>query len=234
MDIDCDGTQGGPADDGRCGKSTDTQSQTSFKDVIASYKKGVSDLDAKIHPYVVFGNTGTKSGYTNFDPEQYGIEPLSVMAVVCGEKLVYGIWGDENGDDGDHPMVGEASISLATACFGQGVNGNSGHDEDDVLYIAFPGSDAVPGADGADWGAKSQADFASSIQSLGDKLIKRIGSTGNSTGDSEPDPTTQVPTSTSSAASYSEPAQACAWSGHCAGKCFRRIELCLSHFTTDD
>jgi hypothetical protein len=31
---------------------------------------------------------------------------------------VYGIWGDTNGDDGDEAMVGEASISLATACFG--------------------------------------------------------------------------------------------------------------------
>lgn len=88
MDIDCDGTQGGRADDGRCGSSSDTQSQTSFKDTVAGYGKGVKDLDAKIHPYVVFGNTGTKSGYANFDPESHGIEPLSVMAVVCGDKLV--------------------------------------------------------------------------------------------------------------------------------------------------
>jgi hypothetical protein len=34
--------------------------------------------------------------------------------------------------------VGEASIALATACYGISVNGNSGHDENDVLYIAFP------------------------------------------------------------------------------------------------
>ena len=50
-------------------------------------------------------------------------------------------------------MVGEASIAMATACFGTSMNGNNGHDETDVLYIAFPGADAVPGSSGADWGA---------------------------------------------------------------------------------
>jgi hypothetical protein len=71
-------------------------------------------------------------------------------------------------------MVGEASISLATACFGDGVNGDSGHDENDVLYIAFPGSDAVPGANGANWSASNYDAFESSIQGLGDRLISRI------------------------------------------------------------
>lgn len=88
MDIDCDGTQGGPADDGRCGNSDDTQSITSFADTVREYGKGVQDLDAKIHPYVVFGNVGDEPGFTSFDPQEYGIEPLSVMAVVCGDKLV--------------------------------------------------------------------------------------------------------------------------------------------------
>lgn len=89
MDIDCDGVQGSSADDGRCGDSSDTQSITSFQDTVSGY--GIEDLDANIHPYVVFGNSGTKSGYANFDPQDYGIEPLSVMAVVCGDKLVCGI-----------------------------------------------------------------------------------------------------------------------------------------------
>ena len=85
MDIDCDGQQGGAGDDGRCGSSGDTQSQTSFKDTIISYKVSISDLNAKVHPYVVFGNDGTSP---SFDPQKHGIEPLSVMAVVCGDKLV--------------------------------------------------------------------------------------------------------------------------------------------------
>ncbi|KAI0377694.1 glycoside hydrolase family 75 protein [Hypomontagnella monticulosa] len=174
MDIDCDGTQGSAADDGRCGKSDDTQSITSFADTVRGYGKGVRDLDANIHPYVVFGNVGSKPGFKEFDPQKHGIEPLSVMAVVCGDKLIYGVWGDENGDDGEKSVVGEASISLATACYGKSINGNSGHDENDVLYIAFTGSDAVPGKNGAKWNAKNYNEFESSIQGLGDKLIQRI------------------------------------------------------------
>ncbi|KAI5456792.1 family 75 glycoside hydrolase [Mariannaea sp. PMI_226] len=210
MDIDCDGIQGSAADDGRCGSSGDTQSMTSFMDTVASYGQGVKDLDANVHPYVVFGNTGSKKGYVNFDPQHYGIEPLSVMAVVCGDKLIYGIWGDENGDDGKYPMVGEASISLATACFGKGMNGNAGHDGNDVLYIAFPGSDAVPGAK-AKWNAGSYAQFEASIQSLGDKLISRIG---NSAAGNE---TTGGSSGGSSGGSNGGSSNTCSWVGHCKG-----------------
>jgi chitosanase len=42
-------------------------------------------LNAKVHTYVVFGNDGTSP---SFDPQEHGIESLSVMAVVCGDKLV--------------------------------------------------------------------------------------------------------------------------------------------------
>jgi hypothetical protein len=77
-------------------------------------------------------------------------------------------------------MVGEASLALATACFGTSMTGDNGHDELDVLYLAFPGSDAVPGASGANWGAASWQAFEASIEGLGNKLIRRIG---NSTGD---------------------------------------------------
>lgn len=34
-------------------------------------------------------------------------------------------------------LVGEASISLATACYGNYISGDSGHSETDVLYLAF-------------------------------------------------------------------------------------------------
>ncbi|KAI0538472.1 chitosanase [Xylaria digitata] len=174
MDIDCDGVQGSPADDGRCGNSGDTQSVTSFADTVREYGKGVEDLDANIHPYVVFGNVGSNPGYTNFDPREYGIKPLSVIAVVCGDQLIYGIWGDENGDDGPKAVIGEASISLATACFGKGITGNNGHEETDVLYIAFRGSGAVPGANGAKWDAANFAEFEASIKCLGDSLVSQL------------------------------------------------------------
>ncbi|KAK1465017.1 fungal chitosanase [Colletotrichum melonis] len=172
MDIDCDGAQ--THGDGRCGSSTDTQSQTSFKSEIQGYKAGINDLNAYVHPYVVFGNDGSKPGWPTFDPKKHGIEPLSVMAVVCNNKVIYGIWGDTNGDDGSQAMVGEASLSLATACFGTGMNGNAGHDQSDVLYIAFPGKDAVPGAHGATWAANTYDEFEDSISALGNRLLKRI------------------------------------------------------------
>jgi hypothetical protein len=70
--------------------------------------------------------------------------------------------------------VGEASLSLATACYGKSVNGNAGHDENDVLYVAFPGADAVSGAKGAKWNAQSYGEFEQSIKTLGDKLVGRL------------------------------------------------------------
>jgi hypothetical protein len=89
MDIDCDGQQGGPADDGRCGSSDDTQDITAFQDVVASYGTGQNDLNANADPYVVFGNSGgANKGWPSYDPTDSGIEPLSVMAVVCGDQLV--------------------------------------------------------------------------------------------------------------------------------------------------
>ncbi|KAG9252431.1 putative chitosanase [Emericellopsis atlantica] len=172
MDIDCDGIANGAGDDGRCGNSEDTQYQTAFQYTVSSYSNGVSDLNAYVHDYIVFGNYGSADGYTTFDPQEYGVKPLSIGAVVCGDKLVYGVWGDTNGDDGN-PLVGEASISLATRCFGTDVNGNSGYDGQDVLYIFFTGDDAVPGEQ-ADWQADSSDAFQDSLQTIGDRLIANL------------------------------------------------------------
>lgn len=47
MDIDCDGHQ--TNGDGRCGGSSDTQSETRWKDEVKKYG-GISDLNAYIHP----------------------------------------------------------------------------------------------------------------------------------------------------------------------------------------
>ncbi|PNP44113.1 hypothetical protein TGAMA5MH_04398 [Trichoderma gamsii] len=203
MDIDCDGIQGGPADDGRCGDSSDTQSITAFQDTVASYGTGQRDLDANAHPYVVFGNDGSRPGWKTFDPQSVGVEPLSVMAVVCNNQLVYGVWGDSNGDDGDFPVVGEASIALATACFGNGINGDNGHDQDDVLYIAFTGFGAVPGARGAQWNAQDYTDFENSISALGDSLVARIGNSSGGGG--------------GGGSSGGGGGSTCSWEGHCAG-----------------
>lgn len=166
MDIDCDGHQ--TAGDGRCAGSSDTQGETRWKSEVERF--GIPDLNAYIHPYVVLGNEGS---YTpTFDPRSVGVEPLSLVAVVCGDKLVYGVWGDTNGDDGK-PLVGEASLALATECFGQSMNANNGHDGEDVLYFAFSGKDAVPGSS-ANWKASDYSEFEASIAALGDKLVASL------------------------------------------------------------
>lgn len=77
MDIDCDGAN---SHGGNCGYDESIQDQTSFKDIVSS-QYGIPDLDANIHPYVVFGNT-------DYDPQRDGMWPLSVMVVVCGDQLV--------------------------------------------------------------------------------------------------------------------------------------------------
>ncbi|KAG5767038.1 hypothetical protein H9Q72_004881 [Fusarium xylarioides] len=163
MDIDCDGANNHA---GACSNDPSGQGETAFKDTVKNY--GIPDLDANVHPYVVFGNDGASP---SFDPAQHGIKPLSVMAVVCNGQVQYGIWGDTNGGT----STGEASISLAELCFpNQGLNGDNGHGEKDVLYIAFKGDEAVPGKNGADWKATSSAGFSKSIKALGDKLVAKL------------------------------------------------------------
>ncbi|KAM7190480.1 Fungal chitosanase of glycosyl hydrolase group 75 domain containing protein [Rhypophila sp. PSN 637] len=210
MDIDCDGvvlTPNGSIPDaaktGRCSydSSPDLQNMTAFRDTIQQYDVGITDLNTYVHPYVVLGNEATyqqkrlwtgrvgtvrankDQNWKTFDPTGYGVLPLSLVAVVCGgRRLVYGIWGDTNGDDDEHPMVGETSLSLATACYGDSMSGDNGHDETDVLYLAFLGSDAVPGPTGADWKAESFEQFERSIETLGDRLVERVGTSGAARG----------------------------------------------------
>lgn len=80
MDIDCDGVDNSV---GKCGDDPSGQSQTSFKSTAQSYN--LPDLNSSIHGYVVFGNEGDNP---SFDPRKAGMEPLSVMAVVCNNNLV--------------------------------------------------------------------------------------------------------------------------------------------------
>ncbi|KAJ5698037.1 endo-chitosanase [Penicillium macrosclerotiorum] len=164
MDVDCDGADNGA---GACSNDPSGQGETAFKDEVSQY--GISDLNANIHPYVVFGNSGSSP---SFDPQQYGMEPLSVMAVVCNGNLHYGVWGDTNGGT----STGEASISLAQLCFpDENLTGDNGHGDKDVLYIGFTGQDAVPGST-ADWDAESSATFEDSIKTLGDQLVAKLTS----------------------------------------------------------
>lgn len=113
-------------------------------------------------------------------------------------------------------MVGEASISLATLCFGDSVTGNNGHGDLDVLYIAFTGTDAVPGADGADWKATSPDDFEASLETLGSKLLARIRGANGSSSTTATATAKSIGNPTTSVSSMST--AGCSWSGHCAGE----------------
>lgn len=77
MDVDCDGAN---KSGGKCANDPSGQSMTSFMNELPAF--GIPDLDANIHSYVVLGTD-------NFDPKSFGIKSLSVVAVVCGNKMVF-------------------------------------------------------------------------------------------------------------------------------------------------
>jgi chitosanase len=132
----------------------------------------IKDLNAHHHPYVVFGNTSP-----NFDATEHGIEPLSVMAVVCNGQVIMAVMGDSNGGG----LVGEAAISVGKLCFpNEKITGNSGHGDRDVLYIAFPGKAAVP--KNAKWTAEDASIFEESLWDTGAPLLETLGGgAGNGT-----------------------------------------------------
>ncbi|KAF2710268.1 glycoside hydrolase family 75 protein [Pleomassaria siparia CBS 279.74] len=174
VDIDCDGLNAGEGD---CFNDQTGQSQTAFKDSVQEFD--IEDLDSHIHTYVVLGNDNSADegdGGESFDPQSVGIKPLSVVAIVCNDKLLYGVWGDVNGGT----LTGESSLSVGKLCFpDEEITGDSGHGDHDVLYIAFPGDEAVPGAAAA-WSAGSPEEFEASLAGVGDALVAKLVSGGNS------------------------------------------------------
>lgn len=157
MDIDCDGANNSSGD---CKNDPSGDDETAFKDQVQKY--GISDLDANVHSYVVFGNQG-------FNPQDYGMKPLSVMAIVCNGQLHYGVWGDTNGAN----TVGEASLALGQICFpNEGLTGDNGHGGFDVMYIGFTSGDTVP--TDANWKTTSRSAFEASLKTRGDKLVAAL------------------------------------------------------------
>ena len=93
------------------------------------------------------------------------------MVLIQLPEQFYGIWGDTNGG----VLTGEASISLAQMCFSEmEISGNKGYTKHDVLYVAFMGKGAVPGAGGANWKANNSKTFEKSLEGLGNKLVAKI------------------------------------------------------------
>ncbi|KAF7327226.1 Endo-chitosanase [Mycena kentingensis (nom. inval.)] len=112
MDTDCDGVSE------NCEGNADGQNATAF-----------GALDATRVPYFVLP--------LNFTMEHRNIlKPNALGAIICGQQMVYGIYGDQNGDDPQ--VIGEASILVGQTCFPRaGINGGRGHDRADVAYIVF-------------------------------------------------------------------------------------------------
>ena len=110
---------------------------------------------------------------------------------------------------------------MATLCYGNIVNGNNGHDETDVLYLAFTGADAVAGANGAKWNAQNAVEFEASLATLGDILVKRIAGGTGTTSTTSMTTSTKTSTSTTTSKAPTATCTPCSWTGHCAGDdCF--------------
>ncbi|MCJ1242952.1 hypothetical protein MMC30_000148 [Trapelia coarctata] len=65
------------------------QSRTNFKQTVARRKAVVKDLDSLVHPRAVFGNMGKNNHGVEFKTEDPILNPLSAMAAVYGDKMVY-------------------------------------------------------------------------------------------------------------------------------------------------
>jgi len=157
MDVDCDGI------DYKCAKNPDGQKETDLG-ALAAYEV----------PYIVipqeYVNTVMKSLPGN-----------NVVAVICGGKMYYGIFGDTNGDSPE--VIGEASWRFAQTCFGDGINGNNGHSQADVTYITFTGKDAVLPSSAL---TTNYVTSFTTLKTMGDEftsaLVKSLGLSDESSG----------------------------------------------------
>ncbi|KAJ7653099.1 fungal chitosanase of glycosyl hydrolase group 75-domain-containing protein [Mycena polygramma] len=141
MDTDCDGPQS------NCKGNRDGQKATSF-----------GALDAELVPYFVL-------------PERFTLQykailkPNALGAIICGEKMFYGIYGDQDADSPE--VIGEASILIGQTCFPDGIiNGGNGHAENDVAYIVF--GDQVPA------GVEKNSIDIPALKALGDAQMKLL------------------------------------------------------------
>ena len=124
MDIDCDGVV-----TPRCSKKTDPAFQPG---TAAETSKGTA-LTADELPYVV-----VPSPSATFDYRKFGLELGTVVMVIYGDKIEYGIIGDT----GPKTIIGEASYAMAKN-LGIDPNPSTGGTDGPVLYIAFKGKAAV-------------------------------------------------------------------------------------------
>lgn len=124
MNIDCDGIPSM-----FCNSMTDPsfQAQTSATDSHGNY------LDAAALPYVVVPLPSSR-----WDYGAAGLQFGSVFAVIHGDRVVYGVFGDE----GPSSIIGESSYAMAQM-LGIDPNPSTGGIDSGVAYIAFTGPSAV-------------------------------------------------------------------------------------------
>ncbi|KAI9679097.1 MAG: hypothetical protein M1829_001767 [Trizodia sp. TS-e1964] len=170
--VDCDGSNMYGIG---CGSDQTGQAKTAFKDILKVNK--LKDLDATIHSYVVFGNDA-------FKIRPHNIKPLSLVAILCGGKLAYAVLGDISGD-----TVGEGSLALVRLCFpGDGISGSNGHEVNDVLVMAFQGSESMVGQR-INWDATTAEEFQASLHPIGNKMLENFLGTVDAP-DSQTEPVT--------------------------------------------
>jgi hypothetical protein len=124
MDVDCDGKR-----TAACNETTDPwfQNQTSAVDSKGGW------LDAAALPYVVIPLPSSR-----FDYSAHGIQLGSVVAVIYGGKVAYGVFGDEGPED----IIGESSYAMA-ASLGIDPDPANGGTDGPVTYIVFTGPSGV-------------------------------------------------------------------------------------------
>lgn len=121
LDVDCDGRESAI-----CNHMTDDafQNQTSATDAQDR------PLDAVTLPYVVIPLPSQR-----FDYPSAGIALGTVVAVVYGARVRYGVFADE----GPEEIIGEASHAMAVT-LGIDPDPNTGGSDGPVTYIAFTGA----------------------------------------------------------------------------------------------
>lgn len=122
MDIDCDGGSGSA-----CTNDPYYQPDTSYVD------SNGDPLDASTLPFVVLPLDSN-----GFSASAYGIKGGTVVAVIYGDQVEYGVLGDR----GPKGVVGEASYAMANL-FGINPSPISGGVDSGVTYIVFTGSAVV-------------------------------------------------------------------------------------------
>jgi hypothetical protein len=124
LDVDCDGLMSA-----ECNPMTDPW----YMDATAATDSMGLPLDAAHLPYVVIPGKSTR-----FDYKAAGLAMGSVFAVVYKDTVSYGVAGDI----GPTALIGEASYAMAKS-LGINPDPHYGGTDDEVIYIAFTGSDAI-------------------------------------------------------------------------------------------